>query len=94
MILRYYIYHIESGIYIKEIMRRKIKGIMFAGIAAAVWVLYSDPVYDWWYYLGCLVCLGGVMITCFGLIRRYNLLSTRAVPVLFERQGGIDHAEE
>ena len=83
-----FVRHMKDKTYVLEALS------CFAGIAAAVWVLYSDPVYDWWYYLGCLVCLGGVMITCFGLIRRYNLLSTRAVPVLFERQGGIDHAEE
>ncbi len=64
----------------------------FAGNIAAYLIVASDPVYDWYYYAGCLLCMAGVFITCLGLIRRYNVLATRAVPELFAREGGPDHA--
>ena len=65
-----------------------------AAIAAAFVIATIDPVSDWIYYAGCIACLAGVCVTCIGLIRRYNIMATRAVPSLFSRKGGNDSAKD
>ncbi|MBO7703887.1 MAG: hypothetical protein J6S26_05515 [Solobacterium sp.] len=62
--------------------------LCFAAVAAAWFILYIQPVDDYIYYLGSLFSLSCVLITCIGLIRKYNLLATRSLPVYFERNGG------
>ena len=68
-----------------------------ASFIAVVWaflVTRYKPVEDWHYYAATILCLAGVFITCVELIRRHNLLATRPVPNLFNREGGNDRFEK
>ncbi|WP_130838407.1 hypothetical protein [Lachnoclostridium sp. Marseille-P6806] len=64
------------------------------GLAVAFVICYIEPVEDWKYYAGCIVCLAAVAVTCVGLILKYNILSTRPIPTFFDRKGGNDSAKE
>ena len=55
-------------------------------------ILALRPVDDWKYYAGSIACLAAVAVTCFGLIGKYNILSTRPIPSFFDRKGGNDRA--
>lgn len=64
----------------------------YAAIIIAWFILLIQPAQDYYYYIGSLICLLGVLVTCFGLINKYNVLSTRSLPDLFERKGARDNA--
>ncbi len=55
-------------------------------------VALTQPVQDWWYYLGALICLIVSTILCFDLINRFNMASTRPIPSFYSRKGGNDNA--
>ena len=64
----------------------------FAAELIAFVILALHPVDDWKYYAGSIICLAAVAVTCFGLIGKYNILSTRPIPSFFDRKGGNDRA--
>ena len=53
-----------------------------------------QPVQDWWYYLGSLICLFAASIMAIDLIARYNETSTRPLPSFYSRKGGNDSVKE
>jgi len=64
------------------ILRKPLCGI---GAAAVIWVCH--PVWDWFYYIGALVCMGTVLWAILDIIRQHNRLTTRKLPQL-NRRGG------
>ncbi len=69
--------------------------ICFLGLGAIVYAFFVaslQPVEDWWYYLGGLICLLAACAMSADLISRYNETSTRPLPSFYERKGGNDHA--
>ena len=67
--------------------------ILSMGAIGYSWfVALSQPVQDWWYYLGALICLIVSSIVCFDLIGRFNDASTRPLPSFYTRKGGNDNA--
>ena len=54
-------------------------------------IMLINPVYDYYYYGACIVCSVCIAISMIGLIKDYNILSTRKLPQ-FDRQGGDDRA--
>lgn len=75
------------------------RSFLFALIALGS-VVYSflvaagEPVQDWWYYLGGLICLSAASLMAIDLITRYNEASTRPLPSFYTRKGGNDSAKE
>ena len=75
------------------------RSFLFALIALGS-VIYSflvaagEPVQDWWYYLGGLICLSAASLMAIDLITRYNEASTRPLPSFYTRKGGNDSAKE
>ena len=64
----------------------------FLAELAAFWIAATKPVQDIYYYYGCIFCLIGIMVTCFSLISKYNLMATRPIPTFFNRgEGGNRH---
>ena len=59
-------------------------------LAIAIW----QPVEDYYYYIGCIGCGVATALTSVGLIKYYNLLTTRPIPTFFDREGGRDHAKD
>ena len=55
-------------------------------------VASSQPVQDWWYYLGALICLIVSTFVCFDMMNRFNTASTRPIPSFYSRKGGNDNA--
>ena len=67
--------------------------ILSMGAIGYSWfVALSQPVQDWWYYLGALICLSVSSIVCLDLIGRFNDASTRPLPSFYARKGGNDNA--
>ena len=65
----------------------------FLAELTAFLIAFQKPVQDRFYYIGCIFCLIGILVTCLSLITRYNLLATRPVPQFFSREkGGDRHA--
>ena len=74
--------------------KRSVIPVLLA-LAAVVYsfvIAYREPVMDWWYYLGSLLCLGAATVMCADLISRYNEKATRPLPSFYTREGGQDHA--
>jgi hypothetical protein len=82
------------GIYLKKKRSLLIFLLGFLAIGYSFWVAAAEPVQDWWYYLGALVCLAASAIMCADMIARYNETSTRPLPSFYERKGGNDRAKE
>ena len=61
-------------------------------VVYAFMVAYLQPVEDWWYYLGSLICLVAASAMSIDLILRYNETSTRPLPSFYSRKGGDDRA--
>ena len=59
----------------------------FVSVIAAFLIAVARPVSDLYYYYGTILCLAGVVVTCFALIAKYNLMATRAVPEFHDRGG-------
>lgn len=62
-----------------------------AGIVTAILILIINPVHDWYYYIGVIVCLGMVMWGFMDIIKNHNELTTRKLPQ-FNRRGGDENA--
>lgn len=60
---------------------------MIASIIVCMW----NPVSDIWYYASACLIFLGILSTIIGIIRKYNILTTRKLPQ-FERKGGDDSA--
>ena len=80
--------------YIKEKTMALYNLIAWAAIVGAFFVAAWEPVYDYYYYIACALCGLGAAITSVGLIRYYNLLTTRPIPTFFDREGGRDNAKD
>lgn len=57
-------------------------------------VLVVNPVYDYWYYGAAIAATIGVFLTVTGIIKRFNILSTRPLPKFLDRKGGDDSAKD
>ena len=68
--------------------------VVWAGLIIAFVVAYREPVEDYYYYIACAICGFGAAVTSIGLIRYYNLLTTRPIPTFFDREGGKDNAKD
>ncbi len=66
--------------------------IALLAVACNYLISMYQPVEDWWYYLGTMVCLIASAVMSIDLIDRYNELSTRPLPSFYERKGGDDNA--
>ena len=64
------------------------------GLIIIVGVLIINPVDDYWYYGAAIAAIIGVFFTISGIIRRFNILSTRPLPKFLERKGGDDSAKD
>lgn len=62
-------------------------GKPLAGIILALLILLANPVSDWFYYTGAVVCMGTVLWAIMDIIRQHNLLATRKLPQLNPRGG-------
>ena len=88
---------VSSLIYLRHIHEKGTALQALASFAAsllAAGLMFMKPVEDYWYYIGCVACLAAVLITCIGLLQRYNLYATRDIPAFFQRKGGDDSAKE
>lgn len=61
-------------------------------MAAVTFVLKWNPIEDYIYYIGMLVCLVLIALTLTALIFRYNMLSTHPIPNFHDRKGGNGNA--
>ena len=68
--------------------------IAFGAVLYSFVVAATEPVQDWWYYLGGLICLTAASLMAIDLIRRYNESSTRPLPSFYTRKGGNDSAKD
>lgn len=64
------------------------------GLIIVVAVLLINPVDDYWYYGAAIAAIIGVFFTITGIIRRFNILSTRPLPKFLDRKGGDDSAKD
>lgn len=48
-------------------------------------IVYLSPASDLWYYLGDALCIVGLVLSSLGMIRIYNVGTTRPLPKLFDR---------
>lgn len=81
-------------VYLKNKRSLLVALISLLGVGYSFFVAASEPVQDWWYYLGALICLLAASIMCADLIIRYNEASTRPLPSFYERKGGNDGAKD
>ena len=61
-------------------------GVILTLICAQV-IVFLNPPQDWIYWAAVVFSLFGIILTIFGLVRKYNLLVTRPVPHFFDRGG-------
>ena len=64
------------------------------GLIIIVAVFVVNPVHDYWYYGAAIAAIIGVFLTITGIIRRFNILSTRPLPKFLDRKGGDDSAKD
>ena len=62
-----------------------LKPLIGAVIAIAIWLI--APISDEYYYIAALVCMVGVLLSFFDMIKQHNELSTRKPPQ-FDKRGG------
>lgn len=62
-----------------------------AGILAGILLLMFQPVHDWFYYIGGILCAGMVLWAFLDIIHQHNELTTRKLPQ-FNRRGGDGNA--
>lgn len=74
-----------GGGYFREKIPVLIKPL--AGIALAAVILIMDPVSDWFYYIGAIVCMATVLWAIMDIMKQHNMLATRKLPQL-NRRGG------
>ena len=66
--------------------------ITMAAVFIAAVVQFTAPVSDLFYYAGTILCLASVIILLLGVIKYYNVLSTRKLPQFSNYSGGDDRA--
>ena len=49
-------------------------------------VMIFSPASDLWYYAGDAICIVGLVVSSFGMLRIYNVGTTRPLPKLFDRK--------
>ncbi|MBQ6492482.1 MAG: hypothetical protein IJI92_01240 [Erysipelotrichaceae bacterium] len=68
--------------------------LAMGAVGYSFFVAVSEPVQDWWYYLGALICLAAATFMAVDLIARYNESSTRPLPSFYTRKGGNDRVKD
>ena len=48
-------------------------------------IIIISPVNDGWYYVGDAICILGLVLSAIGMLRTYNVSTTRPLPKLFDR---------
>lgn len=79
--------------YIKEKHIVKFNILAFIGIVIAFLVSIWNPVDDVFYYAGCIICALCAATASVGMVKYYNLVTTRPIPSFFDREGGNDKPE-
>ena len=60
--------------------------ILFVTVILNVAIVIIRPVDDVWYYAGDVICILGLLAASVGMMRAYNLATTRPLPKLFDRE--------
>ena len=66
--------------------------ITMAAVVVAAVIQFTAPVSDLFYHAGAILCLAAVIILLLGVIKYYNVLSTRKLPQFINYSGGDDRA--
>lgn len=73
----------------QESLREKDGGaailLLLATVVINVAILLISPASDLWYYAGDALCIAGLVASSFGMLRMYNVSTTRPLPRLFDR---------
>lgn len=59
--------------------------ILFVTVILNTAIVVISPVNDGWYYLGDAVCILGLVASSVGMLKMYNVSTTRPLPKLFDR---------
>lgn len=59
--------------------------ILLATVVLNSAIIFISPVNDGWYYLGDAVCILGLIVSSIGMLKMYNVSTTRPLPKLFDR---------
>lgn len=59
--------------------------ILLATVVLNSAIIFISPVNDGWYYLGDAVCILGLIVSSVGMLKMYNVSTTRPLPKLFDR---------
>lgn len=83
----------KSAMRVKAPFKQKLPtiGKPLAGITLALFILLFNPVADWFYYIGAIVCMGSVGWSFTDIIKQHNVLTTRKLPQ-FNKRGGDELA--
>ncbi len=60
--------------------------VLLAAVILNVIIVFVSPVNDLWYYLGDAVCIAGLLFASVGILRTFNVGTTRPMPRLFDRK--------
>lgn len=60
--------------------------VLLVAVVLNAIIVYVAPVNDGWYYIGDAVCIAGLIAASVGMIRAYNVGTTRPLPKLFDRK--------
>lgn len=60
--------------------------LLLVTVIINVAILLISPVNDLWYYAGDALCIAGLVVSSFGMLRMYNVSTTRPLPRLFDRE--------
>ena len=75
-------------IYVKKITLRFYALLPLLSSILSFAIAAMNPVDDYYYYGGCIFCAFSAALLSVGLIKYYNLLSTRPLPSFYDREGG------
>ena len=70
----------------KQVIARLIAMILLAAVILNVALVFLSPVNDAWYYLGDALCIAVLLFSSLGILRTYNVGTTRPLPRLFDRK--------
>lgn len=59
--------------------------VLLVSVVLNALILIVSPVNDGWYYIGDAMCIVGLVVAAVGMLRTYNLSTTRPLPKLFDR---------
>lgn len=60
--------------------------VLLATVVLNSAIVLISPVNDGWYYIGDAVCIVGLAVSAVGMLRTYNVSTTRPLPKLFDRE--------